>query len=229
MPGIAAMADQAIGLVAAAQRPDGYLNTFVQVLAPGRSTATSVGPRAVLHRPPRPGGGRLAPGARRRPAPGRRRARGRIRRARARARTAARRSTAIPRSRWPSWSLPRDRRAALPRPRRASSSTAAVTVCSARAGSAGYWQDHLPVARRPRSSGHAVRQLYLDCGAVDVAVEHGRPALLDAVMRRWRDMVATRMYLTGALGSRHATRRSATRSSCRRTAPTPRRVRPSHR
>ena len=27
--------------------------------------------------------------------------------------------------------------------------------------------------------------------------------LLDAVERRWRDMVATRMYLTGGLGSRH--------------------------
>ena len=32
-PAIRAMADEAIGLVAAAQRPDGYLNTFVQVLA----------------------------------------------------------------------------------------------------------------------------------------------------------------------------------------------------
>ena len=34
-PAIRAMAEEAIGLVAAAQRPDGYLNTFVQVLAPG--------------------------------------------------------------------------------------------------------------------------------------------------------------------------------------------------
>jgi len=32
---IRAMADEAIGLVEAAQRPDGYLNTFVQVLTPG--------------------------------------------------------------------------------------------------------------------------------------------------------------------------------------------------
>ena len=53
-------------------------------------------------------------------------------------------------------------------------------------------------------AGHAVRQLYLDCGAVDVATELGDQQLLDAVMRRWRDMVATRMYLTGGLGSRHA-------------------------
>ena len=66
-----------------------------------------------------------------------------------------------------------------------------------------YWQDHLPVGEAPSAAGHAVRQLYLDCGAVDVAVELGDRALLDGVMRRWRDMVATRTYLTGALGSRH--------------------------
>jgi len=66
-----------------------------------------------------------------------------------------------------------------------------------------YWQDHLPVREAPSVAGHAVRQLYLDCGAVDVAVETGDTALLDAVLRRWRDMVATRTYVTGGLGSRH--------------------------
>ena len=35
-PALAALADEAIELVAAAQRPDGYLNSFVQVVAPGR-------------------------------------------------------------------------------------------------------------------------------------------------------------------------------------------------
>jgi hypothetical protein len=34
-PGLAAAADQAIGLVAAAQRPDGYLNSYVQVVGDG--------------------------------------------------------------------------------------------------------------------------------------------------------------------------------------------------
>ena len=53
-------------------------------------------------------------------------------------------------------------------------------------------------------AGHAVRQLYLDCGAVDVAVELGDQVLLDAVLRRWHDMVATRSYLTGGVGSRHS-------------------------
>ena len=34
-PALARDADEAIELVAAAQRPDGYMNTFVQVVAPG--------------------------------------------------------------------------------------------------------------------------------------------------------------------------------------------------
>ena len=66
-----------------------------------------------------------------------------------------------------------------------------------------YWQDHLPVREAPGVAGHVVRQLYLDAGAVDVATETGDTELLDAVHRRWRDMVATRSYLTGGLGSRH--------------------------
>ncbi len=65
-----------------------------------------------------------------------------------------------------------------------------------------YWQDHRPVREAPTVAGHAVRQLYLDCGAVDVAVETGDNELLDAVIARWRDMVATRSYVTGGLGSR---------------------------
>jgi uncharacterized protein len=66
-----------------------------------------------------------------------------------------------------------------------------------------YWQDLEPLREAETVGGHAVRQLYLDCGAVDVAVETGDAALLAAVQKRWRDMVATRMYLTGGLSSRH--------------------------
>ena len=71
-----------------------------------------------------------------------------------------------------------------------------------RFGSA-YWQDHAPVRDASSVAGHAVRQLYLDAGAVDVATELGDSQLLDAVVRRWRDMLETRTYLTGGLGSRH--------------------------
>jgi uncharacterized protein len=68
---------------------------------------------------------------------------------------------------------------------------------------AAYWQDHLPVRDAATVAGHAVRQLYLDCGAVDVAVELGDQELLAAVQRRWHDLVRTRTYLTGGMGSRH--------------------------
>jgi uncharacterized protein len=68
---------------------------------------------------------------------------------------------------------------------------------------AAYWQDHEPVRQAATVAGHAVRQLYLDCGAVDVAVELGDQELLDAVQRRWHDLVQTRTYLTGGMGSRH--------------------------
>ncbi|MEU7901619.1 beta-L-arabinofuranosidase domain-containing protein [Actinoplanes sp. NPDC049118] len=68
---------------------------------------------------------------------------------------------------------------------------------------AAYWQDHEPVRYAAEVAGHSVRQLYLDCGAVDVAVELGDEELLAAARRRWHDMVRTRRYLTGGLGSRH--------------------------
>jgi DUF1680 family protein len=66
-----------------------------------------------------------------------------------------------------------------------------------------YWQDHEPVRTAPEPAGHAVRQMYLDCGVVDVAVETGDRELLDAAVRRWESMVSSRTYLTGSLGSRH--------------------------
>jgi DUF1680 family protein len=78
-----------------------------------------------------------------------------------------------------------------------------------------YWQDHLPVRVAPTVAGHAVRQLYLDCGAVDVAVELGDHELLGAVRRRWDDLIRTRTYLTGGMGSRHrATRPGLRRDMC---------------
>ena len=68
---------------------------------------------------------------------------------------------------------------------------------------AAYWQDHEPVREAATVAGHAVRQLYLDCGAVEVAVELDDRDLLAAVERRWHDRVQTRTYLTGGMGSRH--------------------------
>lgn len=66
-----------------------------------------------------------------------------------------------------------------------------------------YWQDHEPVRTAPEPTGHAVRQMYLDCGVVDVAVETGDRELLDSAIRRWESMVSSRTYLTGSLGAHH--------------------------
>jgi hypothetical protein len=52
-------------------------------------------------------------------------------------------------------------------------------------------------------TGHAVRQLYLLAGVVDVAVETGDTGLLSAAERLWDSAFRTKTYLTGAHGSRH--------------------------
>ncbi|GGN23007.1 hypothetical protein GCM10011578_055010 [Streptomyces fuscichromogenes] len=68
---------------------------------------------------------------------------------------------------------------------------------------AAYWQDHTPIREADEVAGHAVRQLYLLAGAADLAIESGEPGLRHALERLWHDMVATRTYLTGGVGSRH--------------------------
>jgi len=66
-----------------------------------------------------------------------------------------------------------------------------------------YFQDAVPIRAATQATGHAVRQVYLLSGAVDVAVETGDQELLTAVIRIWDEMAGTKSYVTGALGSRH--------------------------
>jgi hypothetical protein len=66
-----------------------------------------------------------------------------------------------------------------------------------------FWQDHEPVRSALEPAGHAVRQMYLDCGVVDVAVETGDRELLDSALHRWDAMVSSFTYLTGGLGVHH--------------------------
>lgn len=66
-----------------------------------------------------------------------------------------------------------------------------------------YWQDHLPVREAPTVAGHAVRQLYLLAGATDLATETGDATLRAALERLWHAMTATKTYLTGGVGARH--------------------------
>ncbi|MFB7763429.1 MULTISPECIES: glycoside hydrolase family 127 protein [Streptomyces] len=66
-----------------------------------------------------------------------------------------------------------------------------------------YWQDQVPVREARTATGHAVRQLYLLAGAADLATETGEAELRDALARLWTVTAATKTYLTGGVGARH--------------------------
>jgi hypothetical protein len=203
-PALQAAADEAIGLVTAAQRPDGYLNSYVQIVTGGAPhadlawghefycAAHLIQAAAAWHRAL--GDDRLLE-------------------------VAVRAADRIGREFGPAGREGVDGHPGIEMalveltrvtgdPRHLALAARMVDLRGkgllgdGRFGAA-YWQDHQPVREAATVAGHAVRQLYLDCGAVEVAVELGDQGLLDAVERRWRDLVATRTYLTGAMGSRH--------------------------
>jgi DUF1680 family protein len=66
-----------------------------------------------------------------------------------------------------------------------------------------YFQDHEPVRSATTVAGHAVRALYLAAGVTDACVEAGDRSLMTAMTTQWEDMVFTKTYLTGGVGSRH--------------------------
>ncbi|MBV9894646.1 MAG: glycoside hydrolase family 127 protein [Chloroflexi bacterium] len=72
-----------------------------------------------------------------------------------------------------------------------------------RFGGSAYYQDRVPVREATEIEGHAVRALYLTAGVTDLFLECGEQALLDAMLRQWTDMVSHKLYLTGGAGSRH--------------------------
>jgi DUF1680 family protein len=53
-------------------------------------------------------------------------------------------------------------------------------------------------------AGHAVRALYLNAGAADLYAETGEESLRAALERLWHNMTARQMYVSGAVGPRHA-------------------------
>ncbi|MGA3220270.1 MAG: beta-L-arabinofuranosidase domain-containing protein [Acidimicrobiales bacterium] len=66
-----------------------------------------------------------------------------------------------------------------------------------------YFQDDLPLTEAGRVRGHAVRALYLLSGAADAFMETGQDDLLRACLDQWQDAVSTKTYITGGMGSRH--------------------------
>ncbi|HET6548122.1 MAG TPA: beta-L-arabinofuranosidase domain-containing protein [Solirubrobacter sp.] len=69
---------------------------------------------------------------------------------------------------------------------------------------AAYFQDRVPVRAQSEVEGHAVRALYLACGAADLYLETGEPALLEALRAQWHDMAARKAYVTGGVGGNPA-------------------------
>ena len=75
---------------------------------------------------------------------------------------------------------------------------------SGREWSAEYYQDVVPVREATDISGHAVRSMYLYCGMADVASYTGDQGYIDALDRLWDDVVLRNMYITGGIGqSKH--------------------------
>lgn len=70
-------------------------------------------------------------------------------------------------------------------------------------GGRAYHQDRVAVREATAVEGHAVRQLYLAAGVTDVYLETGEQALLEAVLRQWDDMTRSKLFITGGLGSRY--------------------------
>jgi DUF1680 family protein len=66
-----------------------------------------------------------------------------------------------------------------------------------------YFQDHAPVREQETVEGHAVRATYLYTGMADVVLETGDEELFAALERLWRNMTSRRMYVTGGIGSSH--------------------------
>ena len=64
-----------------------------------------------------------------------------------------------------------------------------------------YYIDRVPVSELEKIGGHAVRAMYLFTGMADYAATSGDTSYYAALDRLWDNVVNTKMYLTGGIGS----------------------------
>lgn len=64
-----------------------------------------------------------------------------------------------------------------------------------------YNQSHLPVYEQQEVVGHAVRAVYLYSAMVDLAAEDGNTSLFEVCQRLWRHLTTKRMYVMGGIGT----------------------------
>ena len=76
-------------------------------------------------------------------------------------------------------------------------------VMPAHASGLAYWQAHAPVRAQHTIEGHSVRALYLASGMADVALRTGDASLWQACEELFENVAGKRMYVTGGVGSTH--------------------------
>jgi DUF1680 family protein len=64
-----------------------------------------------------------------------------------------------------------------------------------------YFQAHLPVRDQKTAEGHSVRAVYLYSAMADLALDYNDTELLDVCKELWNDVVRTKMYVIGGIGS----------------------------
>ncbi|MCX6222680.1 MAG: glycoside hydrolase family 127 protein [Bacteroidia bacterium] len=64
-----------------------------------------------------------------------------------------------------------------------------------------YCQDKIPVKEQKEITGHAVRAMYLYTGAADVGAAKNDDGYMNAMKSVWEDVVYRNMYITGGIGS----------------------------
>jgi len=63
-----------------------------------------------------------------------------------------------------------------------------------------YAQDHLPIREQSELVGHGVRAMYLYAALTDMAGVNGDEGYIQALHRLWNDLVTRKLYVTGGLG-----------------------------
>jgi hypothetical protein len=64
-----------------------------------------------------------------------------------------------------------------------------------------YCQDYAPIRDHTQIVGHAVRAMYFYSAVADLAALNGDPGYIAAMDRVWHDTVDTKMYITGGIGA----------------------------
>ena len=68
-------------------------------------------------------------------------------------------------------------------------------------GNQDYCQDRFPLKEQTKITGHAVRAMYLYTGAADVGAAKNDSGYMNAMKQVWEDVVYRNMYITGGIGS----------------------------